>query len=624
MNPMRLAQTISLVLMVVCLVGAGIVQTRLESERVQIDKVSGEELSQSFPELKILQAVPGGIRALAINYLWIRNENLKNDGKYYDAEQVSSMICRLQPRFPGVWGNRAWNLSYNISVQTHTPQERWHWIQAGLELLRDKGLVYNPKSLVLYRELAWIYFHKVGGTSDDMHMFYKRYVAADMHRVLGAPPKVGSVEAAIDWFRPVAEAPATREGLLADEAVAAWVKQLEQWDIGLGQDLLDAYSLYGDDASAKMLGQPAPPAQDERDAALTDLMRSAEYAESRAQAVAFSRRRELEMVYRMQPSWMLQMMEKYGPLDWRLPWSQSLYWATYGVYHVKGVDLRSVDSLNTIRNVLNNLKELAYYGRIALTYNAAEPELPGIRFKPDMRFAMVAHQAYIDQRPFITGEREVEEDEPMVTYEKFASGHLNFISDMIHFLYAGGQEADAESLMRYVRENYRPGDPKWSNDPEAFVMQQILVDGVPRRQKMVGMLQGFIGSAYEYAAMGYYDEAALLLGRAEMFYRKFHEAYEADRLRLGPLADLQAEAALAVIYSMPPEMSMDLWNELPVPVQQRCYDYLKPDYATLVARNGLDFDKAFPEPPGMEQYRQERRARLEQEKLSVGQRSAPQ
>ena len=40
----------------------------------------------------------------------------------------------------------------------------------GAKLLRDKGIPRNPKSLMLYKELAWIFFDKMGGFMDDKHL----------------------------------------------------------------------------------------------------------------------------------------------------------------------------------------------------------------------------------------------------------------------------------------------------------------------------------------------------------------------------------------------------------------------------------------------------------------------
>jgi len=108
-------------------------------------------------------------RAPLVDYLWMRATKLKEEGRFFDAYQLSETICQLQPKFASVWAFQAWNMSYNISVTLSTPEERWRWVRNGYELLRDQGIPLNPNNTQLYRELAWILFHKVGDYMDEMH-----------------------------------------------------------------------------------------------------------------------------------------------------------------------------------------------------------------------------------------------------------------------------------------------------------------------------------------------------------------------------------------------------------------------------------------------------------------------
>jgi hypothetical protein len=63
----------------------------------------------------------GAFRGIFVNWLWMRANDLKEQGKYYEAVDLAKTITRLQPRFPRVWAFHAWNLAYNISVATNTP-----------------------------------------------------------------------------------------------------------------------------------------------------------------------------------------------------------------------------------------------------------------------------------------------------------------------------------------------------------------------------------------------------------------------------------------------------------------------------------------------------------------------
>ena len=99
-----------------------------------------------------------------------------------------SLITKLQPRFGEVWAFHGHNLAYNLSVMTSTPEERWRLVNAGIDLVRNKGLRYNPNDLILYKELAFWFAHKIDGVSDDAHLFYKRKFAQEWHLLLGPPP----------------------------------------------------------------------------------------------------------------------------------------------------------------------------------------------------------------------------------------------------------------------------------------------------------------------------------------------------------------------------------------------------------------------------------------------------
>ena len=147
-----------------------------------------DSASDNDPPQVALGIAMGAFRGLFVNVLWIRANNLKEAGKYYEARDLSSAITKLQPRFPRVWVFHAWNMAYNISVTTQTKSERWNWVNQGLQLLRDEGIPANPNDLLLHRELAWIYLHKIQGYTDDANGYYKRMLAVEWTWVLGPPP----------------------------------------------------------------------------------------------------------------------------------------------------------------------------------------------------------------------------------------------------------------------------------------------------------------------------------------------------------------------------------------------------------------------------------------------------
>ena len=79
----------------------------------------------------------------------MRANDLQHDDKYFEAAQLADWITDLEPHFAQVWDFQAWNMAYNISVKfkENAPgdySDRWRWVDRGIELLRDRGLRYNP------------------------------------------------------------------------------------------------------------------------------------------------------------------------------------------------------------------------------------------------------------------------------------------------------------------------------------------------------------------------------------------------------------------------------------------------------------------------------------------------
>lgn len=170
--------------LVVSLVASGFLQNHLTRDRETLGLTRTAVISNAPPVLAFTTVALGGFRGLIANALWIRTSQLQEDGKYFEAVQLADWITTLQPHFTQVWLYQAWNMAYNISVKFPNPEDRWLWVQRGLELLRDRGLAYNPNQALMYRELAWFYQHKMGANLDDAHWIYKTEWAKMMNDVI--------------------------------------------------------------------------------------------------------------------------------------------------------------------------------------------------------------------------------------------------------------------------------------------------------------------------------------------------------------------------------------------------------------------------------------------------------
>ena len=168
------------------LTGAGFIQNALNVQRTELGLTNVTPLENAPPILALTTQALGSFRGLIANALWIRANDLQLQDKFFEQVQLADWITKLEPRFVQVWIVQAWNMAYNISVKLNTAEDRWRWVQRGIELLRDEGLKYNPNESLIYRELAWFFQHKMGAELDEYHNYYKGAWAEEMTGVLGS------------------------------------------------------------------------------------------------------------------------------------------------------------------------------------------------------------------------------------------------------------------------------------------------------------------------------------------------------------------------------------------------------------------------------------------------------
>jgi hypothetical protein len=182
----RTKKVLLLLLAAVLLFGSGRMQQSLNRDRDQLGLVRASALQNAPPMLAFTTVALGGFRGLISNLLWIRANDLQLDDKFFEAAQLADWITDLEPHFSQVWLFQAWNMAYNISIKFKDFPDRWRWVERSIELLRDDGLRYNPDDVLIYRELAWFFQHKMGQNLDDANMYFKQQWAVEMTPFFGA------------------------------------------------------------------------------------------------------------------------------------------------------------------------------------------------------------------------------------------------------------------------------------------------------------------------------------------------------------------------------------------------------------------------------------------------------
>ncbi|HEX3856041.1 MAG TPA: hypothetical protein VHY30_01950 [Verrucomicrobiae bacterium] len=174
-----------LLLAAALLFSSGQMQKVLNRDRERLGLTRVDALDNAPPVLAFTTVALGGFRGLISNFLWIRANDLQQDDKFFEAAQLATWITDLEPHFTQVWLFQAWNMAYNISVKFKDFPDRWRWVEHGIELLRDDGLRYNPNNVLIHRELAWFFQHKMGQNLDDANVYYKQQWADEMAPFFG-------------------------------------------------------------------------------------------------------------------------------------------------------------------------------------------------------------------------------------------------------------------------------------------------------------------------------------------------------------------------------------------------------------------------------------------------------
>ena len=680
---LRTKQLILLAVAAAALSGAAILYSPLETRARKFEiVVPGQTTAVSSPLQTLLTLAPGGLRAPIVAFLWIRVEELKEKGRFHEMRDLSDWICRFMPRYPGVWGYHAWNMAWNVSVMAHQKDERWRWVESGINLLRDRAIPLNPKSLPLYKELGWVFLSKLGHDIDDYHMVYKQRWAERMQHLLGAPPYMPA-DSAIEAFQPIAGAPLDRDPYRAregthrgnhrrglphdgdpqwdpddsaiqrdklaelleqDPAVAEYSQLLAEHGVKIDESLLEAYNRYSRDEAVEIVRRRPPQLKSDVDRALSKLInvnvpdeapgeagrrkaqrdRDKRLARGRDGALAFVRAQVLWNVYRMDPQHMLEMMKKYGPLDWRVVQTHGLYWITLG-RKVCGEIIGKDDALNIDRNLLNCLKDLMWGGRLTYAENPAPPPSdpaptkmrdwsPLLTWTADWRFIEPTHQAHIELANIAIA---IEGGVGGRTFDtsKFKTGHTNFLSLAIQMLYAGGRWEKASYYYRWLKKEYKLSGGLWDLPLSRYVIEDIRKDGRPSPALARSQITAAIIRAYEHYAFGDLERYKRSRDYAGRVYR-FYQSGSPERLKLQPWE--RVEAAIVAPMLVRPQI-MGLY--LNISARRRIYDCLDvktqlelyPHIATplrLVCERAdppRDFAETFPAPPGLKEHLRQRR-----------------
>ncbi len=585
---------------------------------------------EGAPPIVALGTAIGALRGLIVDYLWIKVHLMKQKGLYYEVMADSDLITQLQPRFSAVWAFHGHNMAYNISVATHTEEERWEWVNAGLRLIRNKGLRYNPNDLQLHRELAFFFAHKIEGVADDAHLYYKREFARQWHNLLGKPPF--DYQARIAWIKKVADAAETLdEAERKTPGVKALVARLKQdlepfkdrFEFKLDESFLKGYaeweSLTGESVYARLFGFEARTRQENPVFAVFDEIASdPEYKESWDTLLAHVRKRVLTDKYNMSPRLMYEYTRDYGPIDWRNAQAHALYWAVKGG---EGGEDRVAISEDDVYRIVNNdrlklqaMQGLARWGRVNFDPFSSD----WVSRFPDPRWIEVIDRYWEDLSL-------KHKDTRGTGADMFLAFHQNFLSSSVRELFRSGERELAQKYLNRLNELYGMGnpqrpDPKYAMPLEVFVWNQVKEE----YEFQPHLAPSDVAASLRYAyRVGIGQDKPKVLQSATAFARDVTTYFKENEYnkfvtkmgsaRLGAMIDELENSAVTVFAQtmVDTTLSMDerliIWRRAPDDLKVRVYDMIFPVFQQQLAGHPLGqllpIAEAMPAPPGLEEYR---------------------
>lgn len=490
----KLARLVPVLLVLALLVGGlSVTQGRLNDIRREANLTMAAPLENAPPVVAFTTVALGGFRGLVADWLWLRSRRLQDEGNYFEMVQLANWIVKLQPRFTGATAFLAWNMSYNISVTFSDFEDRWRWVQRGIELIRDEALVYNPGDPDLYQELAWIYRHKVGQKLDDANRYYKTEMAREIQHILGTYPPDWAA-----WQR----APATLAELRAslDPSSPVW-------------EALNTMGLDLEEFEIRFRAEGGLPGE------FVALLPDVAVADGLERSL---RRRWLYDEYKLEPALIRTLNATYGALDWRLPQAHAIYWAYKGLQLAEGQVHTDCERLIT-----HALNQAFYEGRLLYVREGDEEYLD---LSPNIHVADVTlarHRENLANHPDNIG---------------FRSGYKNFLIDAVVVLYTYGAVEKAEQVLAEGRAEF---GREFRGSVERFALRQLAKDIRDATQaQAAATVRGYLFQACRSLAFADFDRAGNFEKLAHDIWRRYMadaagSAEQRKRRGLPPYAEMK-------------------------------------------------------------------------------------
>lgn len=467
-------------------------------------------LENAPPQFVLAVNILGSLRCLLIDALWLRTMKLREEGKYFEMAQLYKWICQLEPQIEDVWTHNAWNMAYNISFEMPFAQDRWRWIKRAISLLRDEGLMYNTRSATIRKEIAWIYAHKIGQQWDDMHLYYKKQLALEMDPLVHGP----------DDIRLLSELPDFDTALAQDDTLN------KLWELArkAGVSSYDSFLVWTDNAPV------ATETSGETVTLLDNLLRA----------------KTLQDDYKLDLMKMAELQDTYGPLDWRLPESHAIYWASEGKQFAAQRHEILYDRL-----IYLSVQSLYRRGSLYLVDDGDDVlYITG----PDDRFIDPMYTLYNQLV-------ERYENEPAMT--NILSSYRYFLQEVVVLLYAFDNREKAQEYFNILKKEF--SEHTTEDDFITYVMHQFMITAQTGSFDHVkSLIFSLVRQAYWNLALGQDEQFTGYLRLAQTIRAEYLKSTgNQERLRLPRIETIQKQVVdNALSDDFPPSLQESLQKRI--------------------------------------------------------------
>ena len=257
--------------------------------------------------------------------------------------------------------------------------------------------------------------------------------------------------------------------------------------------------------------------------------------------------------------------EEFGPLEWRLPESHAIYWATLGLKRAKK------EEQITLRREIYQPLQLAFQRGRLIEFKVGDKKKYDIG--PNLTMIPNANKAY---------EKAMAEDAENRAH--ISTAHKNFLKDAVYFLYTHNRRADAQQWMNYLVAKYPDAliyDARTDGKAPQKIADMTVQDycaarvtediGETDRKRVQQAIEGFLERSYFHLAIGEDDYAtgyALFAGNIwDRYQRKVTRKGTApdERVALPPLDFLKSQALKSFDESYEPLLVARLHTKLGLP-----------------------------------------------------------